>query len=560
LLAIAAALVGLEALAYLARGPAEWIAARLWTLGGCGFLLLGSTAVARAAAGAARDRCLVSLTMVAVLCFAALWGITGVDHVQLQHEATQEIAAGLEGASAPGWAYTGVGHLGYPNRQYLIAAVPSLLLGRGLTSLRLGFALPFLLGAFVFWAGAREAWLRFPGGGAAAALATLSVPAFPYAIDHLRWYEQTSLPLSMTLAAAGWMLVAIRRPTIAALLGLAWIGALLGCSYTPALASSALLVAALVWLAARSWRLRERGLALGWSAVAVITLGFAGLSFITRLDLLKEVDQPTIRIELSEPLREAFAIFFLGHPRVFVPPVLYLPVMAVIVLGLIGRLRLAGLTIAWWTLAVIVASTVLTGYSIRPPSFDMLRSLVVIPPLLLLTGWTWLGHLRDCSDRLSSRVLVASMTALVLAQVVWNLAALDHEYRPRLHEIVLADMLERGRQLGISSDSQPAVVVLTGSDELDNINDFLMYFYPGHRVLRSAEEAAALDPGAQPFFVYADPDFGVNASLPWLEGHDGAVIDHRHPELPRRLIRWASIPASFTAQDTNGSGVQASEH
>jgi hypothetical protein len=232
LAACAAAVVGLEALAYLVHGPFEWIAARLWALGGCGFAAFCVVAIARAAAGAIRDRCLTSLIMVPAVCFVALWGITGVDQVQLQHEATQEIAAGIEGAQEASWNYTGIGHLGYPNRQYLIAALPSLALGRGLPALRLGFALPFLFGAFLFWAGTRE----------------------------------------------------------------------------------------------------------------------------------------------------AFAIFLFGTPRLFVPPALYLPIMVVLVLGLIGKLRLPGLTIAWWTLAVIVASKLLTGYSVRPPSFDLLRALVVIPP------------------------------------------------------------------------------------------------------------------------------------------------------------------------------------
>ena len=416
--------------------------------------------------------------MVLAVSFVALWGISGIDHVRLQHEATQEVAAGLDATQQPGWNYTGVGHLGYPNRQYLIAAVPSLVLGRGLPALRLGFALPFLFGAFLFWSGAREAWSRLPGGGTAAALAALSVPAFPYAIDHLRWYEQTILPLAITLAAAGWLLIAVRRPTVPALLGLGWIGALLGCSYTPALASSALLAAALVWLAATSWRRAERGLALGWLAVATIELGLAALSFLTRLDLFKPAGE-TVKAGLAGPLVEAFTIFLFGTPRLFLPPALFLPVMAVILLGFVGRLRLPGLAVAWWTLSVIVTATIFTGYSIRPPSFDMLRALVVIPPLLLLAGWTGLRLVDERCPRWSPRAGLAALTVLVLGQVAWNFAALDREYRPELHEVVFADLVEQGQRLNIASDSRPTVVLLTGRGEIDNAGDFLVYFYPG---------------------------------------------------------------------------------
>jgi len=542
LVACALALIGLEALAYTVHGPFEWTAARLWALAGCGFLALGAVAIARAAFGAARDRCLTSLIMMFTICFVTLWGISGIDHVQIQHEATQQIADGLDAAQQPGWRYTGVGFLGYPCRQYLIAAVPSLTLGRDLTALRLGFAMPFLFGAFLFWAGARESWRRLPGGGAAAALATLSVLAFPYAIDHLRWYEQSVFPLSATLAAAGWLLIAARRPTVPVLLGLGWIGALLGCSYTPALASTGLLAAALLWLAGTSWRTHERGLALGWIATAATFAGITALSFLTRLDLFKEVDHATIKAELAGPLREAFAIFLFGVPKLFTPPALYLPIMAIIVLGLVGRLQLPGLAIAWWTLAVVATTATLRGYADPPPSFGMHRALVVIPPLLLLTGWAGLRFLQGRGAPLTPRAVLAAVTVLVAGQVAWNLAALDREYQPNLHEVVLADMLEHSRRLGIASDAMPTVVLLTGREDIANARDYLLYFYPGHRIVRSADEAATLDPAAGPVLVYADADTWSEGSLPWLGGLDRALIEYHHPHFPHRMIRWASNP------------------
>jgi hypothetical protein len=100
-------------------------------------------------------------------------------------------------------------------------------------------------------------------------------------------------------------------------------------------------------------------------------------------------------------------------------------------------------------------------------------------------------------------------------------------------------MLEQGGRLEIASDSRPSVVLLTGSSELDNAGDFLMYFYPGHRLLRSAEEASSLDLSSAPLFVYADADADALGSLPWLEGRDGTLVEYNHPEFPSRLTRWA---------------------
>jgi hypothetical protein len=58
------------------------------------------------------------------------------------------------------------------------------------------------------------------------------------------------------------------------------------------------------------------------------------------------------------------------------------------------------------------------------------------------------------------------------------------------------------------------VVLLTKRGELDNAGDFLMYFYPGHQVIRSAEESATFDPSSGPLFVYADADADTPAALP----------------------------------------------
>jgi hypothetical protein len=112
-------------------------------------------------------------------------------------------------------------------------------------------------------------------------------------------------------------------------------------------------------------------------------------------------------------------------------------------------------------LAVIVAATVLIGYSIPPPSFDMLRALVVIPPLLLLAGWTGLRCLRDWAAPRTSRAMLGVLGVLILVQVAWNLAALDREYRPTLHAIVLADMVDQGRRPGIIECVNPALFCLS---------------------------------------------------------------------------------------------------
>ena len=131
-------------------------ASRIWMAGGA---LTAAAAVCHFLAALYddfRQRKFLSLVFLAVLLsmLCALVGDLGT--AELSFESTQQIAAGLRSFAAPDWNYTGKAFLGYPNRQYLVAALPSLALGRSVVALHLGYALPFLLGVMVLYAGFRK--------------------------------------------------------------------------------------------------------------------------------------------------------------------------------------------------------------------------------------------------------------------------------------------------------------------------------------------------------------------------------------------------------------------
>ena len=543
LLVTVALLTGLEGLAYLKGGSFSWIAARVWALMGFGFLVLGVREIARSAADGVRERDVVSLVMVLLVGFAALWGIGGVDHVQLQHEATQEVAWGLEASEAPSWRYTKNGHLGYPCRQYLIVAVPSMVLGRGLFSLRLGFALVFFFGVLLFWSGARTAWGDRPRGRGAAAVAALCVVAFPFAVKHLHWYEQTTLPLAFTLAAAGWLMVALRRPSVVNWIGLAWIGALLGTSYTPALGSWCLLIVCLVWLAACAWRSGDRGGTVSRLAVTALVAGFGALSFLTRMDLFKPPGQ-TIRPDLVGSLGEAYAVFFLGSPAIFIPAVLILPILIPLALGLVGRLGVPGLAISWWVVGIVAASVGLAGNAVRAPAFDIHRAQIVIPPLLLLAGWSIL-RLKACgSSSRAARVGFVVVCLLIVGQAVWTVTASYRSYRPDPHEFVFLELLDRAAQCGVTGEDPIAFVLFTQMSELKNSGDFLRYFFPRHTTVTTVEEAAALGRDTDLIFLVADPGIDRSQLPEWIDPASLTTISSVESHNLHELVIWAGLPPS----------------
>ncbi|MBR2766416.1 MAG: hypothetical protein IKE03_10615, partial [Blautia sp.] len=149
----------LEVLAFTRQGVFSMIASRLWL--GTGIFLLAVF--------------LVSFILQAVsdfsgahtgemLCFLLLTGIllACLNNLQISDinpDAATQLAAGLDALEEPDWNYTGNAFLGYPSRQYVLAALPSLLFGRSVFSMHLGFAIPFLVSLGLLFLELR-AWMR----------------------------------------------------------------------------------------------------------------------------------------------------------------------------------------------------------------------------------------------------------------------------------------------------------------------------------------------------------------------------------------------------------------
>jgi hypothetical protein len=545
-------LTALEALAYLAGGVFEWTAARVWLTMGLGFAILGAIEIRTATADAVRRRDPLPIVMAAVIGSAALCGIGGIDHVRLQHEATLEVAAGLDRWAEPSLGYTGTGHLFYPARQYLIVAAPAQLLGRSVLCLRLGFALAVIFGALVFWAGAARAWRRLPRGPTTATLLTISVFSFPYAVRHLHWYEQTALPLAFTLAAAGWLLVAAHRPSVHNLLGLVWIGSLLGVSYTPALASWVLLLAALAWLARRTPADGGGSSRLGFAAVFASVGVFGVLSLLTRGDLVRSTTD-TVRPDPVAAVIEAVSIFALGRPEAFIAPLLVLPVLLTLGLGLAGRLGPAGLAISWWTAAVVGAAVVLTGYGVRDVGLDMHRAQVVIPPLLLLVGWAALrSEALDLGHR-AARSGIVVVGVLVTGQAMVTISASFASYQPTARELVTVEILEQFAARGLSADHRAVVIRSSRDRHLENIGDTLEYFLASFLIVDGFDEVpAAVD--AAVVIVIADPPVGTRTLPDWVDRGAAAAIRLDTRRVEREVLVWVGGPDTIPAGRVRPSG------
>ena len=194
------------------------------------------------------------------------------------------------------------------------------------------------------------------------------------------------------------------------------------------------------------------------------------------------------------PLGEAFSIFFLGSPTAFIPLVLVLPILIVLALAMVGRFGVPGLAVSWWTVGIVVASIGFAGYAVRRPDFEMHRAQVVIPPLLLLLGWSVLRLKAAGSTSRTARFVFVVVCLLITGQALWTVTASYRSYRPGLREMAYSELFDRAARHGVSDQNPVAVVLLTARNEFSNPADYLRYFFPRHTTVTTLREAAAARP------------------------------------------------------------------
>jgi hypothetical protein len=375
----------LESLAYMKFAPGVFLASRLWLASGLTCLLGTVVLFVRLLYADLKERNWLTLLFPVLLAVILGVSISYPGRSVIGQDATQQLAAGLLSFDQPGWNYTGKAFLGYPNRQYVLAALPSLIFGRSEMSLRLGFALPFYAGLTIFWIGLRRWSSALRYGDLAAIAMTAAVLAFPYVTEYYLYSEQTLLPVCFTLQIIGWLLIWLRQPSLPVSLALAWSGTMLIHCYTPALAGVGLLILLLLGIGWNQLRQRKIDAANTWTggasvAMAALVAGYLILSFASgrsdRVTLLRSLD-PGILLSAA---KTGLLIALTNRPAVYAG--LLLPVVLIYLAGsLAGLFKWLHAAIALWLLAVVVLSQVLQGYAIYPPQISFSRTLITVPVL-----------------------------------------------------------------------------------------------------------------------------------------------------------------------------------
>lgn len=483
-------IVLLELSAYLFGGPLTILASRIWFVAGIIYTAGIVAVIAKTIIQDVQSRSILSLIILGLVSFLILFNIGNPYIMDFNYEACQQVAAGLNKLHSPTLGYTETAFLGYPARQYLITAIPSLFVGKNALGLHLGFALPFLTGLFIFYAGLRRYFAhKWQAPAIISALTILSFFTFPYLLEFARVYEQVILPISFTLHAFGWLLLLADKITIYRAAGLMWIGAILATTYTPALACWALLILVLGLIIISIHLKKKNGIVsedkysketmMAIISVLIYVAGIGLASFISRGDRTTEVHEINY-FELIDMVIKGLSSFFFNAPAVFVGLML-LPVAGYMIYSLTMRMGLFHFIISLWTVAVVVSSVALHGYAAPDPVLSLHRAMVVIPPLMM--GITY----AVCKKLFTSKFTVkpihyVAVFILLSGFSLWNLVKENEifipKYSDRPKSYIVQDMVNTSRVMGVAQDDPFNIVYITNDIMMSNIKTYTGYLFP----------------------------------------------------------------------------------
>jgi hypothetical protein len=407
----------------------------------------------------------------------------------IHHETTQELTQVLEQLqNDPGRGYTGTALFGYPARQFLIQALPSLVLGRSVVALHLGCAVTFLIALAIFARGLLDRFGDTWDGDLLAATVLTFLPHIFYFNHFMLYFEQSIYPFLFGMIAIGIALSLDRESPrfLPWLLGLANL-ALIHC-YTPGLAMFVLVELALLvvaysgtpsWVGSRSTPL----------VIAIVSAMSFAASLGYRHDLTFKGDKslPALWEDLVLTLHHA-TVIPLDYGRSFVSPFFLGAVLLTLGVALAFAVGWRGFAVAAWACSVFVAAVVSQGYSWYEIPMRIHRAIVAFPAVLAMMAFLMQAMLAGWAPR--RRVLAITAAISLPIGLLFQSAFLARR-EPLLNNVFLEWLQPR-----LPADATSAGVGLyfelpEGDARFENLWDFSQYFEPRVRQTFSVRDQGA---------------------------------------------------------------------
>lgn len=356
-----------------------------------------------------------------------LFDIDGVTYTMINTESTQQIGDILalvhERSDCGIFSMAFLGGA-YPARQYLLAALPTLLFGKGLVTLRIGYGALYLIGYLSFLSALR-AYLKNMNSAypeLISSFAAMMIALGNYPLLFARIFEQTIVPLSLTLFFLAGLLFFLVRPSPFPALCIMWSLGLMPYSYTPSLAFWTLAMILLAYFC-RPYTKTRTAILSASMVYGLVTLTTSLFMRRTNSNLTQFLAVGTdTKLNASDWLYRFLdgldATFGFGDS--LIPAPLVFGCLIILYISLRQR-DYRFLLLISWAVASLIAALAMSGFCWRPPIYDVHRAMIILPPIsaafaLYLAGY-WPRFVTTQNEALVRVPLILSLVLMILGAI-----------------------------------------------------------------------------------------------------------------------------------------------
>ena len=489
----------LELLACIFKGIFSILASRLWLLTVILFALFFIVVVIKQLCDDYREKkYLIPCIFALIIAFFA-FQIGNFGFSDLSYESTEEVTAGLRALEQTDWNYTGVGFTGYPIKQYIVNAIPTVILGRKFISLNLGFALPFLMGLTLLFIEMRHLTAKLGIDEKFSLLPVFFISFCPFIDDYYYIFEQSITPVSYTMIIIALFFRCMRKRSLLSFAMLTITACMLPYLYTPALAFMGLYIVIMIYhainvIASRSGYIEQEKtdknyLVSVFAAAAMPVLFFVCTLVSKRHDRFLTSYGESFSAEKQSEYLKSFFRFFIDNDSLFWG-IFGAIVLVYLIASITFRLKFHDLLISLWCIATMLFSFVLPGVAIvynfyYKPMVLAQRGLIMVPVLAVSMLIAVSGFIRNhkISMRKDCLAIISAAFLLFGANSLFSVHT-GFEYNNNIqHMKYMIKYVQESMEFhGTKYDDEFVIIIHSENALLDNAWEFTQYFFPKAKV------------------------------------------------------------------------------
>lgn len=391
----------------------------------------------------------------------------------LSGETTQQVNCALNYLSqSDDWGYGKSCFLGYPARQYLFLAIPSVVFGRSLVSLNAGASIVFLLGLIIFSGGMLK-YLRYTKHGDLVTAILLGVLFhFYYVNNFVLLFDQSVLPFYLCLILVGIALYYFHNITNLPIYLIGLILLYLIYSYTPSLSLYFLAIAVSVYLVFSNIITGKKKLML--FIILLLSIISFCLSLTARTDIKFISDGSRSQEQLTNDMINSFRHFLFqkdGNP--IISPVFSFVFIIIIALSMSFLFGWKIAFLSYWIVGVIILSVISKGFSYYGIDLRLQRASIIYPIFLAILAY--LSNKLHLENK--RRLLYISLLVILFSGLYFQKIMLDSREPHRHYQFI--KWLSKNKIIKKDDNSNKNLYFLgDAGNNYISINDSMQYFIP----------------------------------------------------------------------------------